>query len=103
MPNLIHSLTNPDKLRHNSVEVQDNPYSKYPMVIQSHADNLTSCLKYTGTKIHLKIWTPKTNNMNKSPHVMLSYINPWDTPTIEFPDISYYKKGETESSCNTDC
>ena len=36
IPELEHSLMNPNQLRHFSVTVQDNPYSNSPMVIQKN-------------------------------------------------------------------
>ena len=49
MPNLIHILINPNQLCQNYVKVQDNPYTKDPMVIQSHSGNLTAYIQ-SGTE-----------------------------------------------------
>ena len=92
IPNLGHRLSNPKHILHNGVEVQDNPYDKYPMVIKSHADNFNACVKSTGTNIHLTTWTPTTDETRKLLHVMLSYSNPYNPNTIRFPNISYSEK-----------
>ena len=94
MPNLRHSVINPNQLCHNDVDVQDNPYTKDPMVIQRHEDNFTAYIEYTGTNTHLTTWNPTTDDMNKFPHVVLSSSNPWDTHTIQFQYIyNILKKG----------
>ena len=54
MPNLNHSLLNPNQLRHNGLEVQDNPYSTDPMAIISHKDDFCACLESKGTTIYIK-------------------------------------------------
>ena len=54
MPHLDHSLINPNQLRHNGVEVQDNPYAIKPMTITSERDGFSAYLDSTGTTIFLK-------------------------------------------------
>ena len=55
MLSLDFSLLNPNQLRHNGLEVQDNPYSMEPMTIISHKNNLCACLDSKGTNIYIKI------------------------------------------------
>jgi hypothetical protein len=44
MPNLDHSLFNPNQLRHFGTVVQDNPYDAEPMCIKSADNTFTACL-----------------------------------------------------------
>ena len=46
MPDMTHSLCNPNQLRHFGVQVQDNPYAGEPMVIKKEDDEGTfvACL-----------------------------------------------------------
>ena len=65
IPELEHSLMNPNQLRHFGVTVQDNPYSNSPMVIQkdTNDEEFVACLKSTGTNIYIDTWTPTDRDL----------------------------------------
>jgi hypothetical protein len=54
MPELDHSLFNPNQLRHFGTGVQDNPYDEAIMAITSADKTFTACLDSEGTDIFLK-------------------------------------------------
>ena len=59
IPELEHSLMNPNQLRNYGVEVQDNPFSSDPMVVQKSGDDqdFVACLRSEGTNIFIDTWT----------------------------------------------
>jgi hypothetical protein len=58
LPNLGHSLFNPNQLCHFGTKVQDNPYDSTPMSITTHDNAFTACLQSKGTDIFLTTWAP---------------------------------------------
>ena len=91
MPHLDHSLINPNQLRYNGVEVQDNPYAIKPMTITSKRDGVNGFSDYldsTGTTIFLITWTPRQKDLELYPHIQLSSSEPWDPQNVVFPSHS---------------
>ena len=97
MPRLDHSLINLNKLRHNGVEVQDNPFSNAPMAITSKMDGFTTFLESTETTIFLKTWTPYQKDLELHPHIQLSSPEPWDPQNIVFLSYSLSERSRIES------
>ena len=98
IPELEHSLMNPNQLRHFGVMVQDNPYSNSPMVIQkdTNKEEFVACLKSTGTNIYIDTWTPTDRDLQEYPHVVLTSDQLWDPQVIQFPSTSYTEVQELE-------
>ena len=59
MPQLQHSLFNPNQFCHFGTIVQDNPYADTPMVVTSLGGDFIACLQTKGTDIFLKTWAPQ--------------------------------------------
>ena len=88
MLRLDHSLINPNQLRHNRVEVQDDLFANPPMTVTSERDGFTAYLESTGTTIFFKTWTPCQRDLEMYPHIQLSSPEPWDSQNIVFPSYS---------------
>ena len=88
MPKLDHTLLNPNQLRHNGVEVQDNPFAQVPMAIVSSKDDFCACLRSKGSTILISVWKPTQEELEMYPHVVLSSPNPWNPQTMNFPSYS---------------
>ena len=58
MPELSHTLINPNQLRHFQTQVQDNPYATDPMSIINPNRKFIACLESDGTNIFLNTWPP---------------------------------------------
>ena len=58
MPKLNHTLLNPNQLRHNGIEVQDNLFALVPMAIASSKDDFCACLVSKGSTILIRTWKP---------------------------------------------
>ena len=97
MPNLNHSLINPNQLRHHGVEVQDNPYAMEPMTIISHEHDFCACLESNGSTIFIKTWTPTQEDLESYPHIHLSSSNHWNPQQIKFPSFSLSERAKIES------
>jgi hypothetical protein len=78
LPNLDHSLFNPNQLRHFGTIVQDNPYATEPMSITTHDGEFTACLQSKGTDIFLTTWAPTQLDLERYPHVTLCSPIPWN-------------------------
>ena len=89
MPNMDHSLLNPNQLRHFGVEVEDNPYCGRQMMIEKndpdHDEDFVAILKSKGTVIYLDTWTPTDDDLNELPHVILTSPREWDPQRVTFP------------------
>ena len=60
MPNMRHTLINPNQCRHFGAKVQDNPYHKdCSMSIDSPDREFSACLQSFGTVMFLDTWFPK--------------------------------------------
>jgi hypothetical protein len=97
MPNLDHSLFNPNQLRHFGAVVQDNPYDAAPMCVKSADNTFTACLDSVGTDIFLKTWAPSDADLRMHPHVVLSSSAQWSSKLVRFPGTSHLEQEEIES------
>ena len=97
MPELSHTLINPNQLRHFHTQVQDNPYAKEPMSIISPDGEFVACLESEGTNIFLNTWSPTQTDLASFPHITLTSQQPWDPHKVAFPATKYYVKEEMES------
>lgn len=97
MPNLDHSLINPNQLRDYGVQVQDNPYDMDPMTISTQDGEFTACLQSTGATIFFSSWSPTVEDLARYPHVILTSNAPWDPSSITFPNITEGEKRLIES------
>jgi len=96
MPNLDHSLLNPNQLRHFNIDVQDNPYADEPMSITSQDDGFTACLLSQGTTIYLDTWCPSQQDLERLPKVVLSSPAEWNPHQVEFPRSSWSDRKDLE-------
>ena len=92
MPELDHSLINPNQLMSNGIEVQDNPYSEEPMSIISHTDGICIVLLSKGTTIYIDTWAPSQKDLESIPHIELSSKNEWNPEKVEFPSYSRFER-----------
>ena len=97
MPELSHTLINPNQLRHFNTQVQDNPYATDPMSIASPNGDFIACLESEGTNIFLNTWSPTQDELASLPHIELTSQQPWEPHKIAFPATKYYVKEEMES------
>ena len=98
MPELDHTLINPNELRQFHTQVQDNPYHvTEPMNITNPSGYFTACLEYQGTDIFLKTWFPTQTDLSAFPHIEFTSRQPWNLHQIEFPSTKYYVKEDIEA------
>ena len=74
-----HSLLNPNRLCHNGIVIQDNPYhSRKSMIIEAYMTNdeeLLIPLSSKGATIYFDSRTPTSQELYSCPHVHLSIVN----------------------------
>jgi hypothetical protein len=97
MPNLDHSLFNPNQLRHFGTVVQDDPCDAAPMCVKSADNTFTACLDSVGTDIFLKTWAPSDADLRMHPHLVLSSSAQWSPKLVRFPGTSHLEQEEIES------
>ena len=97
MPNLDHSLFNPNQLRHFGTVIQDKPYDAEPMSIKSADNTFTACLDLAGTDIFLKMWAPSDTDLRMYPHVVLSSNAQWTPKLVRFPGTPHLDQEKIES------
>ncbi len=96
LPNLGHSLFNPNQLRHFGTQVQDNPCDSTPMSITTCDDSFAACLQSKGIDIFLTTWAPTASDLAQYPHITLCANHPWNPREIRFPNISSLEQEEIE-------
>jgi len=96
MPNLDHSLINPNQLRCFNITVQDNPFADEPMAITSQDDGFTACLLSRGTTIYLDTWCPSQDDLERLPKIVLSSPLEWNPQEVRFPQTSFADHLEVE-------
>ena len=96
---LTHSLINPNQLHAFGTEVQDNPFSTEGLSIQPASHDITIPLQTLGTIIFANTHAPTDQELNKHPHIVLSYTADWDPHHIRFP--SHDVEEESKSTINT--
>jgi len=89
MPNMDHSLLNPNQLRHYGVDIEDNPYCGRQMMIRKtdpdDDEDFVAILKSQGTVIYMDTWTSTDEDLNELPHVVLTSSKEWDPHKVVFP------------------
>ena len=88
MPDLPHSLFNPNQFRHYGTTVQDNPYCDEPMVIADVEGVFTACLQTEGTDIFLRTWAPSHDDLMQYPHIVLSSPRAWNPRSLTMPSLT---------------
>ena len=64
MPNMRHTLINPNQFRNFREKVQDHPYHEdCPISIDIPDGELSACLQYSGTVMFLYTWFPMQGNI----------------------------------------
>ena len=91
-----HTLVNPNKLRHFSVTVQDNPYSSYPLYIEypDHDFVLPSIVEETNILAHTR--TPTGEDLATCQHLVLSSQHEWNPHNVNFPEALQSVEEEIE-------
>ena len=85
MPELDHSLINPNQLTHFGIHVQDDPYATLPIAVIDHDRQFTICLKSIGTTIYIDTWKPAHEDPKSHPHMILTSDQSWEPILIKFP------------------
>ena len=82
---LPHSLINPNQLRAYGTLVQDNLFSRDPLVSEPPNNDVTIPLSTLGTIIYVDTRVPTQEELAALPHVVLTADSPWDPHHIQFP------------------
>jgi len=88
MPQLEHSLLNPNQLRYSGVQVQDNPFSHEPLSIRSADDSFALAMLTQGASIYFRSWSPSRTDLQAYPHINLTSDIPWNPTDLSFPHHS---------------
>ena len=96
---LPHSLINPNQLCAYSTLVQDNLFSRDPLVIEPPNNDVTIPLSTLGTIIYADTRVPTQEELAALPHVVLTADSPWDPHHIQFPscDMEAVKFNATQT------
>jgi hypothetical protein len=97
MPQMDHSLFNPNQLRHFGTMVQDNPYAGTLMTITTGDNQFTACLETEGIDIYLNTWVPSDADLRAYPHVQLASADTWHPNSVKLPRLSNIEREEIES------
>ena len=97
MPELDHTLINPDQLYQVKTQVQDNPYrATEPMNINNQIRDFIACLESQGKNTFLNTWFPTQIDLAAFSHIKLTSGQPWNPHQIEFPSTKYYVNKDIE-------
>ena len=81
---LPHSLINPNQLRAYGMLVQDNPFSRDPLVIEPPNNNITIPLSTLGTIIYVDTRISTQEELAALPHAVLTSDSPREPHHIQF-------------------
>ena len=78
---LDHSLINPNQVRHNGIEYNDNPFEKRnDLAITTDAAKIP--LHTAGTKIYWNTRSPTDHELHTCPQIVLTSDTPWEPETV---------------------
>ena len=79
MPDIRHTLINPNQCLHFGAKLQPNPYYEdYPMSIESPDGEFSACLHSVGTVMLLDNWFPNQDDLKSYPHIELTSLKHWN-------------------------
>ena len=84
MPNLPHSLIDPNQLRHFGTTVQDNPVHMSPLHLRTEDARFSMELNMLGTIIYTETRTPTEVELNSCPHIIMSLLHEWHPNKVLF-------------------
>ena len=82
---LDHTLINPNQLRHNGIQVQDNPMNDTPLSIINCDGEFGLELKREGTTIYADTFSPTSAELENNPKIILTSARPWNPQKVNFP------------------
>ena len=91
MPDMRHTLINPNQCRHFGAKVQDNPYHEdFTMSIESPHGEFSACLQSIGTVMFLDTWFATQGNLESYPHIVVGdlYLRVFPRRSILLPSIN---------------
>ena len=80
-----HTLVNPNQLHHFGVTVQENPYSSYPLYIESPDRDFVLPLIVEGTNILVHTRIPTGEELAMCRHIVLPSQHEWNPHSVKFP------------------
>ena len=92
---LDHSLINPNQVRHNGLELNDNPYGHEPMGMT--LDDVHPFIPFAsaGTTIFFDTRTPTADELENCRHMVMTSKHPWNPHDVCFPNGSTrHEQGE---------
>ena len=85
-PKLIHSLINPNQLRSFGILLCDDPFDPYrDLSIHDPISEFTIPLTMHGTICAFQSRTPRPDELQNCPHIVLTSEAPWDPSSLEIP------------------
>ena len=73
MPDMRHTLINPNQCQHFGLKIQDNPYHENCLMsIESPDGEFAACLQSIGTVMFLHNWFPAQSDLKLYPHIELT-------------------------------
>ncbi len=83
---LTNLLINPNQLRYAGVAVQDNPFHLTESMAITH-DDVVLHLQSQGTTIFFKTTTPTQQELDNSPHIILTLDTEWNPHTVRLAAV----------------
>ena len=85
---LAHTLWNPNQLRHNGVEVNDNPYDTSSNRMTICVEDLVIPLQTLGTKVQFHTHSPTEAQLQFCRHVEMTNLNPWNPSDVTLGNVN---------------
>ena len=83
---LTNSLINPNQLRYAGITVQDNPFHSTDPLAITHEDVVLH-LHSQGTTIFFETTTPTQQELDYSPHIILTLDTEWNPHTVQLAAV----------------
>ena len=97
MPDMRHTLINPNQCRHFGAKVQDNPYHENCLMLtKSPNGEFTTFLQSIVTLMLLYTWFSTQGDLESYPHIESTSCQNWNPHKIDFPQTKYSVQEEVE-------
>ena len=94
---LAHTLWNPNQLRHNGVEVNDNPYDTSNRRLTICVEDLVIPLHSHGTKVQFHTQSPTEAQLQFCRHVEMTNLNPWNPSEVTLGAVDSHASSDVFS------
>ena len=94
---LNHSLLNPNQIRHNGIDLWDNPFDKSRNVEIDIDRGPIIPMQYQGTQLSFTSRAPSDHELSACEHIEMTSVHPWDPTRVQLSSISSHSSNDIDT------